>query len=402
MRWFLLIIVSVVLLSGQSNWGFFGHRRINYLATFTLPPEMLRYYKKNIDYLSEHAVDADKRRYASKFEAPRHYIDLDHWGEAPFKNLPRDWFSVLLTNTAVLTVSPGRDTLQVIGRESFTLDSLTRKVVSARADLELKAYRDFFYQHIFLNYYEDNWALSCDSLSVLLQSNSPCVEAFAVDRFSEHGILPYYLPIIQKKLTEAFRQKDANKILRLSADLGHYIGDASVPLHTTKNYNGQLSNQNGLHAFWESRIPELLADSDFDFFVGKAEYIREVDEFFWDIVLSSHRLVPEVLRIEKELSQKFPRDQQYCYDERLGQTVFLPCREYTIAYDQAMQGMVEERMRLAILAVGSAWYTAWVDAGSPNLDQLDEPVYSKQELEQMAEEEKKVREGKILGREHTN
>jgi hypothetical protein len=42
--------------------------------------------------------------------------------------------------------------------------------------------------------------------------------------------------------------------------LGHYIGDAHVPLHTTSNYNGQKTNQHGIHGLWESRIPEQLFD----------------------------------------------------------------------------------------------------------------------------------------------
>ena len=39
------------------------------------------------------------------------------------------------------------------------------------------------------------------------------------------------------------------KVLFLATDLGHYIANAHVPLHTTLNYNGQLSNQSGFHAF---------------------------------------------------------------------------------------------------------------------------------------------------------
>ena len=33
-------------------------------------------------------------------------------------------------------------------------------------------------------------------------------------------------------------------------------------------------------------------------------------------------------------------------------------------------GMIERRMREAIIAVGSIWYTAWVDAGQPDLSSL--------------------------------
>ena len=42
--------------------------------------------------------------------------------------------------------------------------------------------------------------------------------------------------------------------------------------HTTENYNGQFTNQKGIHGFWESRIPELFYD-EYDFITGKAKYI---------------------------------------------------------------------------------------------------------------------------------
>ena len=70
--------------------------------------------------------------------------------------------------------------------------------------------------------------------------------------------------------------------------------------------------------------------------------------------------------IEKELSLDFPSDRQYCFDDRLDATVRTQCPEYAAAYQSRMQGMVEDRMRQSILAIGSSWYTAWVDAGQPD------------------------------------
>src|SRR6478752_6296093 len=72
-------------------WGFFAHKKINYYAVFLLPPEMMVLYKPNISFLSEHAVDPDKRRYAVAEEAARHYIDIDHYGKYPYDSLPRRW-----------------------------------------------------------------------------------------------------------------------------------------------------------------------------------------------------------------------------------------------------------------------------------------------------------------------
>src|SRR5688572_33485484 len=89
-----ILWVGIVMLLAwlpSFGWGFYAHRQINYYAVFLLPPEMLGFYKKNIRYLSDHAVDPDKRRYAVKEEGARHYIDMDRYGQYPFNNLPRSW-----------------------------------------------------------------------------------------------------------------------------------------------------------------------------------------------------------------------------------------------------------------------------------------------------------------------
>ena len=78
--------------AAASPWGFYGHRRINRMAVFTLPEsDLLIFYKRHIAWLEEHAVDPDKRRYAFEEEAPRHFIDLDRYGPWPHDTLPRAW-----------------------------------------------------------------------------------------------------------------------------------------------------------------------------------------------------------------------------------------------------------------------------------------------------------------------
>jgi len=145
-------------------------------------------------------------------------------------------------------------------------------------------------------------------------------------------------------------------------------------LHTTKNYNGELTDQLGIHAFWESRIPELYAENQYDFMVGKAEYISSPGEYIWEAIFESHRLVADVLDIEKKLSRDFPDDQQYCYEERNNKTIRLECEEYAAAYHDAMGGMVETRMQNSISSVGSMWFTAWVAAGQPDLSGITEDI----------------------------
>jgi hypothetical protein len=386
------------------EWGFWGHRRINRMAAFTLPAPMAAFFKQNIEFVTEHAVDPDKRRYATRHEAVRHYIDIDHWGEPPFPELPRDWTEALMKFTEIGLVRAPGDTVRLVrdtvGRDVFI--ALPLGAERLRADYR-REYREFFRRQILEQYYEDEWLVPCDSLAALFglpPGNLACQAVYGKDHFSQYGILPYHLLAMQQRLTQAFRRKDKGRILRLATEMGHYIGDAHVPLHTTTNYNGQLTNQLGIHAFWESRLPELFADKEYDYFVGRAQYIDSPREYFWDIVLTSYALVDSVLLIEKSLSQEFPPDKQYCYEERLGQTIRTQCRDYAAAYHRRLSGMVEDRLRASILSIGSCWYTAWVDAGQPDLLGMGEYQPPVAEIREQEELEQQARSGEAKGRAH--
>lgn len=337
-------------------WGFFGHRLINRTAVFTLPYELIPLYKSNLEFITEHAIDPDKRRYASPLEAVRHYIDLDLWGEYPYENIPRKFEEALTTFCSVHVINQiTRDTVETYTDgeiwEGF-LDSTYRQQVIHEVRLKTFEVLDEGYLKL-----PKTW------LPAQFQDDH---ELIFTERFSAGGIIPFHLQIYQGRLTNAFREKDWPMVLRLSTEIGHYISDAHVPLHTTENYNGQLTGQDGIHAFWESRIPELFSD-DYDFFVGRASYIKDIPGFFWKTVLESNTHVAAVLGEEKALREKFAKDKQYCFEERGAVTTRLECEEYAAAYQDAMQGMVEDRMRKSISAVGSAWYTAWVDAGMPDV-----------------------------------
>ena len=291
---FKIVVVFLFLSSflyASIPWGFYAHKRVNRYAVFTLPEELIGFYKKHIDHLTEHAVDADKRRYAIKEEAPRHYIDIDHYGENPFEIMPRKW--------------------------------------------------------------------------------NDAVDKFSEDTLLAYGIVPWYIQTVYNRLVKAFEQKDINYILKNSADLGHYVSDAHVPLHTTKNYNGQLTNQKGIHAFWESRLPELFAD-DYDYLVGTAEYQYSVLDVAWQAVESSFNALDSVLGFEKQLAQEFEQDKQYAYEQRGAKTIKVKSADFSAAYHLKLDGMVERRLRLSITTIGNLWYSAWVEAGQPILEGMQE------------------------------
>lgn len=315
-----LLLLFIICSLPVFSWGFYGHRMINYYAVFLLPPEMMLLYKPNIDFLTEHAVDPDKRRYAVPEEGPRHYIDLDKYGHYPYDSLPRNW------NEAV---------------KKYTADSLQK-----------------------------------------------------------HGIVPWWVQTMLFRLTQAFKDKDQVKILKLSAEIGHYISDAHVPLHASSNHNGQYTNQRGIHGFWESRVPELLAEKHWDFFIGKAEMISNPSGFIWARVLESAAAADTVLRFEKELSRQFPPDQKYAFEDRNGTVIRQYSSAYTVRYNELLKGMVERRMRQSIYAVASFWYTAWVNAGQPDLRALSNREFTSADQEAFEQLNRDWKNNAIKGREH--
>src|SRR3546814_13171512 len=83
-----IAMITVVLLS---SWGFHAHKLINRMAVFTLPTDVAGFYKNNVDYMTEHAVDADKRCYEDSAEPPRHFIAADEYGNPPFDSITIHW-----------------------------------------------------------------------------------------------------------------------------------------------------------------------------------------------------------------------------------------------------------------------------------------------------------------------
>lgn len=286
----MLLFLFQISSTELTAWGFYAHRLLNRQAVYSLPPEMMVFFKKHLGYLSEKAVNPDRRRYAVKGEAEKHFIDLDAYGDSALYQLPHAW--------------------------------------------------------------------------------KEAVDLYGEDSLRKHGISPWSTYRTFTFLTSAFQKKDAPAILRLAADLGHYLGDINVPLHSTKNYNGQFSGQYGIHGFWESRLPELFA-AEFNFFVGKAGYLENPQAEIWDAIATAHHALDSVFGFEKALTENFPEDRKYSFEDRGNITTRVYSRSFSEKYHQMLGGQVERQMRKTIKLIADFWYTAWILAGQPDLRNLD-------------------------------
>jgi hypothetical protein len=313
----LTVLFIITAVDKSFSFGFFAHRNINRMAVFSLPPEMFSFYKKHIEYITEHSIDPDKRSRVIEGEDKKHFIDLEFYGEHPFDTIPELW--------------------------------------------------------------------------------KDAVALFSEDTLQRYGINPWWVNKLTYSLTQAFKDEEPDKILNISACLGHYIADACTPLHTTKWYDGKTFEQKGIHAFWETRIPEVEAD-DYYYFLGRARYIEKPYQYFWQLVRESHEAVDTIFRIDSILKSYFPDDKKYVYQERASILCKQFSKEYAEEFEMLSDKMVERRIKTAIIAVSSAWFTSWVNAGQPDLSRLENKEISKAHQKELEEIEKMWKTGKPVGR----
>lgn len=304
------ISLCFILLSLKAfTWGFYSHRIIARHAVYCLPPEMFGFYKKHIEFITEHSVDPDKLSRVDPKEAPRHYIDLEYFDH----EIPLYWKDAV---------------------KKYTEDSLYK------------------------------W-----------------------------GVLPWHISKMFFRLVEAFKEEDPYQIILISARASHYCADATMPLHTTKYYNGRRPDQRGIHSFWETRIPELLAP-EFHLVVGRATYIENVQVKAWEIIRQTHAQVDSVYAIYDSLIATFKPDQIYSFVTRGAITRQNYSAEFARAFEKASNHQVERNMRLAIYFTASFWYSAWVNAGQPDLNKLLDRDIQKQMKKEKKALEKMWRTGR--------
>jgi hypothetical protein len=168
------------------------------------------------------------------------------------------------------------------------------------------------------------------------------------------------------------KQKNADSIIFYADDLAHYIEDANVPLHTTNNYDGQLTGQKGLHALWETTIPELELSHYNLYSKHKAGYINNKEEAIWAAVRRAHVLLTEMFKKEKEVAANFPDSSKYKEVMYYGRKTKMYTDAFAKQYAAALTTTINDQLNYSANLVADFWYSAWVDAGKPNLKHLYE------------------------------
>ncbi len=135
-----------------------------------------------------------------------------------------------------------------------------------------------------------------------------------------------------------------------AADLGHYVADAHMPLHITKNYNGQLTGQTGIHSRYESTMINKYYEQ-IVYIPDSAEFIEDIPGYIFQFLYSDYPYVDSLLNAEL-LARNFA-----------GNTT---SEAYYLKFWEFSKDFTTKMFSKSSSALGSLIYTSWVNAGMPS------------------------------------
>ncbi len=204
------------------------------------------------------------------------------------------------------------------------------------------------------------------------------VAKYQKDTLLKYGYVPYYVIMMKDRLVNAMKSDNEDSIMFYAIDMAHYIEDANVPLHTTMNYDGQLTGQRGIHALWESVTPEIEITGYNLYNSHTATYLTNPQQAIWKAVRKANGLLPAVFATEKEVSKHFPDTVKYKVVLKYGKTFKYYTDTFAAVYGNALKPTINGQLINSANLVADFWYTSWVDAGKPNLTRLLHSRFSRE------------------------
>lgn len=184
----------------------------------------------------------------------------------------------------------------------------------------------------------------------LPHSYDQAVKQYGRGRVGRDGVLPWQIGKISLSLTEAFKAQKWDEVKLDAALLGHLVADAHDPLHTTENYDGQLTGEAGLADRFEIQLVNKFTNF-FIFAPHAASKITDPTEYAFQMVLEANTWTDHIILADRQAIEGLPDYNEDYYDRFYSHVGSVIMRELNRAAEDA----------------GSYWYTAWLNAGQPEL-----------------------------------
>jgi hypothetical protein len=190
------------------------------------------------------------------------------------------------------------------------------------------------------------------------------IEKYGPETVTKNGLLPWRAAEMRGRLVRAFeahkngQRYGLSNAIYLTAVLAHYVADAYQPFHAVLNYDGQLTNQQGIHARFEDELPARFA-SRLAYAPAAPTPVAETRDAVFEALASGAALVEGLLAADRRAAEGRTE-----YDD-----------EYFEAFFGAAKPVLERRTSEAITAVAGVVMGAWEQAGRPALTKpLPRPV----------------------------
>jgi hypothetical protein len=187
------------------------------------------------------------------------------------------------------------------------------------------------------------------------------VDKRGLDFVIKNGTVPWRTEEIYIQLRDNFKQLATAPFARdnvklFSSVLSHYIGDSFQPFHAAVNYDGQMTNQRGIHSRFETEMFDRYRDK-LRITPGPVNQITNVRDFSFATLTDSFSHVEAILAADLEATKG-----REFYDDAYFAQMF-----------EKTGPIMEKRISGAISAVASLITSAWVDAGKPALPAEEPP-----------------------------
>lgn len=213
---------------------------------------------------------------------------------------------------------------------------------------------------------------------------------------SDVGTAPWRVLQLYKLIVEELTNLDSkpdnlkeqhiNQALVYSGLMSHFVGDLANPHHTTANYDGQLTGNKGLHAYFESmvvaelslKLPEKIREkatrkglwlSNYSR-KERAEILSDPQKLVWALVADSHTKVGRLTSLDNRHSIL----SKSAVDTDTGKQAAAerkPPKDAARRYEK----FAVERLAVGANALATLWQLAWKDAGSPDMSQFSSYYY---------------------------
>jgi hypothetical protein len=186
----------------------------------------------------------------------------------------------------------------------------------------------------------------------LPRSYRAAIRRFGRKSVEERGIVPWTIEQKHARMVRELRAGRWRAALRTAAYAGHYVADATMPLHAVSDYDGQQSGHPGVHKAVERDLVDRRLDAYRRAMRAAAKPASAagygIDRVFV-VLAESFAAAPQLLALDREARAAAP----------------LGSPEYVERLDRSCRKLIASRLDRAVELLGALWQSAWEEAGKP-------------------------------------